>query len=160
MGADYCPRCGGTLILESDWWGEYLDCLSCGLHADLGEPPLEAERLPVRGPPRRYGLGAALTRERSVAALPLIGRLPPMLSALFEKRDLVLPDPGADPTAHDHSLAPTWAYLGFSKTAPHCHLWGCVASETCQMRATYMCRAVVEYGDRGRCACDLECAII
>ena len=30
-----CPKCGGDLYLDSDIYGDYLNCLQCGYAADL-----------------------------------------------------------------------------------------------------------------------------
>ena len=41
---DCCPRCTGTLVLSSDYYGDYWGCLCCGHHIDL-DTPIELSRL-------------------------------------------------------------------------------------------------------------------
>ena len=31
-----CPRCGGSMLFEEDWYGAYSTCLSCGYVYEFG----------------------------------------------------------------------------------------------------------------------------
>ncbi len=37
-----CPRCGGDVNVERDWYGEYESCLQCGWSRDASDAPLPA----------------------------------------------------------------------------------------------------------------------
>ena len=49
-----CPRCdSGTVVMDRDWYGWYLQCLQCAYMIDLDEPAqvetvLQTERLPEK----------------------------------------------------------------------------------------------------------------
>ncbi len=37
-----CPRCRGSIIFESDWYGTYGSCLSCGyVYEVMSTPPID-----------------------------------------------------------------------------------------------------------------------
>lgn len=38
-----CPRCGGTMFSDHDWYGSYHYCVACGNHQD--ESPLSPAAL-------------------------------------------------------------------------------------------------------------------
>ncbi|MFQ5933616.1 MAG: hypothetical protein ACE5KI_03125 [Dehalococcoidia bacterium] len=45
-----CPRCGGDLTAERDFYGSYISCLACGYYLT------EAEEVVLRYEPRRRQL--------------------------------------------------------------------------------------------------------
>lgn len=37
-----CPRCGGDVHVDSDWYGEYKNCLQCGWSLDTASDRLSS----------------------------------------------------------------------------------------------------------------------
>jgi hypothetical protein len=40
-----CERCGGKLFAESDRYGQFTTCISCGLTRDIEMPPKPFEQI-------------------------------------------------------------------------------------------------------------------
>ncbi|MFQ6020107.1 MAG: hypothetical protein ACE5KW_05050 [Dehalococcoidia bacterium] len=36
-----CPRCGGSMIFEEDWYGAYGTCLTCGYVYEVGATAMQ-----------------------------------------------------------------------------------------------------------------------
>jgi len=49
-----CERCHGDVVLQEDRWGQFLNCLQCGMHRDVVVPKIET------GKARRKTLQAVL----------------------------------------------------------------------------------------------------
>ena len=45
-----CPRCRGDLILDSDYYGNYVSCIRCGASLDRSEQTTLQQRLFVDRP--------------------------------------------------------------------------------------------------------------
>ena len=45
-----CPRCRGDLVLDSDYYGNYVSCIQCGASLDKSQQGLLEQRLCVNRP--------------------------------------------------------------------------------------------------------------
>ncbi len=48
-----CPRCGGSMVFERDWYSAYGSCLICGYIHEVGATPLEEIEREVNGDGRQ-----------------------------------------------------------------------------------------------------------
>ncbi len=45
-----CPRCRGDLVLDSDYYGNYVSCIQCGASLDKSQKTILQQRLFVDRP--------------------------------------------------------------------------------------------------------------
>ncbi len=50
-----CPRCRGDMYVNRDIYGEYKECLSCGMMADVEPPPARESLLTASSDGRNKG---------------------------------------------------------------------------------------------------------
>ena len=50
-----CPRCGGDLFSQGDWWGGYVSCLQCGYAKDVVHdgPRRKSEPIKIAALPKK-----------------------------------------------------------------------------------------------------------
>jgi len=48
-----CPRCGGSMVLERDWYSAYGSCLICGYVHEVGAISLEEIEREINGDHRQ-----------------------------------------------------------------------------------------------------------
>ena len=48
-----CPRCGGDIHINRDMYGEYRECLQCGLIQDIEKPDGSIRKVMAKSKKRR-----------------------------------------------------------------------------------------------------------
>jgi hypothetical protein len=63
-----CPRCRGDLVLDSDYYGQYVSCIQCGASLDKSQQGILEQRLFVDRPAGRLPEMQPFRRDRAKVA--------------------------------------------------------------------------------------------
>ncbi len=62
-----CPRCGGDVYFDRDWYGRYMQCLQCGYYGDLESTIKALEQRPDGKTTGYSPVSVATGHERSMS---------------------------------------------------------------------------------------------